>query len=168
MNRIVGHYAPWLLTAVLGLLIVLTVVPQAAGLLRWRVLVLVLLLVFAAAVYLAVTLLAHGRRLCEHCMRALPLDASTVAQRHRLRFRTAHLFERRPLAIGYLGVVVASSLLYTHPVGRYVWAAVQGSLAYLLVVYVTHQRLQPWCPRCRSGGKEQTAPSAPTPVTSRG
>lgn len=166
MNRLVGHYAPWLLTTVLGLLIVLTVAPQVAGLLRWRVLILVMLLVFAAAVYLAVTLFQHGRRLCEHCIRALPLDASTVAQRYRVRFRTAHLFERRPLAFGYLGVVVASSLLYDHPVGRYVWAAVQATLAYLLVVYVTHQRLQPWCPRCRAGGEEMTAPSSPTPVTS--
>lgn len=164
MNRLIGHYAPWLLTAVLGLLIVLTVVPRVAELLP---LILVLVLLFAAVAYLAVTLFAHGRRLCEHCIRALPLDASTVAQRYRLRFRTAHLFERRPLAIGYLGVVIASSLLYAHPVGRYVWAAVQATLAYLLVVYVTHQRLQPWCPQCRAGGEEITAPSAPAPVTSQ-
>jgi hypothetical protein len=163
MVRLVGHYAPWLLTAVLGLLIVLTVVPQVTELLQWRVMI----PVFAAAVFLAVALFAHGRRLCEHCIRALPLDASTVAQRYRVRFRTAHLFERRPLAFGYLGVVLTSSLLYDHPVGRYVWAVAQATLAYLLVVYVTHQRLQPWCPQCRAGGEELTAPSAPNPVTSQ-
>lgn len=167
MNRIVGHYAPWLLTTVLGLLIVLTVVPQVGHLFRWRVLIVVMLLVFAVAVYLAGTLFAHGRRLCERCIKALPLDASTVAQRYRVRFRTAHLFERRPLAVGYLAVVVGSSFLYDHPVGRYAWAAVQATLVYLLLVYVTHQRLQPWCPQCRGGGEELTAPSAPTPVTSQ-
>jgi hypothetical protein len=95
------------------------------------------------------------------------LDASTVASRHALRFRVAHLFERKLFALGYLTAVVVSALLYAHPVGRYAWAAAQASLAYLLLVYVTHQRLQPWCPHCRNGGEEWTVPTAPTPVSSR-
>ena len=69
-------------------------------------------------------------------------------------------------AVGYLAVVVGSSFLYFDPVGRYVWATVQASLVYLLLVYTTHQRLQPWCPFCRGGGEEQLTPTAPTPVSS--
>jgi hypothetical protein len=163
MNRVVGHYAPWLLATVLGLLIALTLVPVVP----LFVVVPVLLAMFAVALYLAFALFAHNRRLCERCIAALPLDASTVAHRYAWRFRVAHLFENRVLAVGYLGVVLGSSLLYTHPVGRYAWAAVQATLVYLLLVYMTHQRLQPWCPRCRDGGEELAAPTAPSPVTSQ-
>jgi hypothetical protein len=38
-------------------------------------------------------------------------------------------------------------------------------LIYLLMVYVTHQRLQPWCPYCRNGGDERSAPVTPTPIS---
>ena len=61
---------------------------------------------------------------------------------------------------------IIAALLSTHPVGRYGWAAVQATLAYLLFVYVTHQRLQPWCPKCRNGGEEVRAPIRPvSPLT---
>src|SRR5205814_4149611 len=109
--------------------------------------------------------LAHNRRLCARCIAALPLDASAVADRYALRFRVAHLFESKLFALGYLAVVLGSSLMYAHPVGRYAWAAVEASLMYLLVVYVTHQRLQPWCPYCRNGGDEQVTPTTPAPVS---
>jgi hypothetical protein len=84
-----------------------------------------------------------------------------------MRFVVAHLFERKSFAFVYLGIVVGSSFLYGHPVGRYGWAAAEGSLVYLLFVYVTHQRLQPWCPYCRNGGEELTAPTTPTPVSTQ-
>jgi hypothetical protein len=111
---------------------------------------------------------AHNRGLCERCIASLPLDASTVAARHAVRFRVAHLFERKRFAAAYLAALVACSLLYAHPIGRYAWAAAQASLIYLLRVYTTHQRLQPWCPRCGNGGRERTAPAAPTPISTGG
>jgi hypothetical protein len=77
-----------------------------------------------------------------------------------------HLFERRAPAIAYLAAVIGSAALATHPIGRYAWAAAQASLAYLLFAYVTHQRLRPWCPQCRTGGTDLTAPTRPNPVSS--
>jgi hypothetical protein len=77
----------------------------------------------------------------------------------------AHLFERKPFAFGYLGGVLGCAFLSSHPVGRYGWAVIQASLAYLLLVYVTHQRLAPWCPYCGNGGEDGTVPTSPTPVS---
>jgi hypothetical protein len=125
------------------------------------------MVVLAAVVFLAISIFAHNRHLCERCIASLPLDAATVARRYAMRFRVAHLFERKLFALCYLTAVVGSSFLYAHPVGRYGWAAVEASLVYLLLVYVTHQRLQPWCPHCENGGEERTAPSRPTPVSTR-
>jgi hypothetical protein len=161
MSRIVGHYAPWLLATLVGSLIMLTLVPAAALYVAWPVLVGVL----AVVVFLAYSLFAHNRHLCERCIASMPLDASTVAGRYAVRFRVAHLFERKLLALCYLIAVAGSSLLYSDPVGRYGWAMVQASLVYLLFVYVTHQRLQPWCPRCKNGGEERTVPTTPSPVS---
>lgn len=163
MGRIVGHYAPWFLTTLVGSLIVLTLVPDGYTYVPWQVLALVLV----ATALLAVSVFAHNRRLCERCIAAMPLDASTVASRYAARFRVAHLFESKLSALLYLAVLVGLSTLYTDPVGRYGWAAAQASLVYLLLAYVAHQRLQPWCPRCRNGGEEQTAPAVPTPVSTQ-
>jgi hypothetical protein len=161
MSRIVGHYAPWLLATLVGVLIVFTVVPAASSFVAWQI----LLVLFAAVVFLAFAIFAHSRRLCAQCIESMPLDPSEAAVRYGLRFLVAHQFERRSFALGYLAVVVGSSFLYRHPVGRYGWAAVEASLVYLLFVYVTHQRLQPWCPFCRNGGEELTTPVTPTPVS---
>jgi hypothetical protein len=163
MSRVVGHYAPWLLAVVVGVLIVLTLVPAASAFVGWGILVVLL----ATVAFLAFSIFAHNRRLCERCISSLPLDASTVASRYAVRFRIAHLFERRLFAVCYLGAVVGSSFLYAHPVGRYAWAVTQASLVYLLQVYVTHQRLQPWCPYCKQGGDERTVPNTPTPISTK-
>jgi hypothetical protein len=162
MSRIIGHYAPWLLATLVGVLIALTLVPAFADFVPWQVMV----LVFAAVVLLAVAIFVHNRRLCDLCIAAMPLDASTVASRYAVRFAVAHLFEQKGLAFGYLGVIVASSFLSDHPIGKFGWAAAEASLVYLLFVYVTHQRLQPWCPQCKNGGEEVAAPTTPTPVSS--
>jgi hypothetical protein len=166
MSRTAGHYAPWYLAALLSGLIVLTVVPEWADLVPWPALAGVLLAVLLAAGYLALCVFAHNRRLCERCIGSVPLAASRVASRYGLRFRVAHLFERKALAIAYLAALVGSAVLGAHPVGRYAWAAAQASLIYLLFVYLTHQRLQPWCPQCRQGGADQIAPTRPNPVSS--
>ena len=164
MVKRVGHFAPWLLAALVAALIVLTLLPADLVPVAWPI----LLLVLVGAVLLGVSVLVHNRRLCERCIAALPLDASRVASRYRHRFRVAHLFERKLFAVCYLVVLLGSALLYSNPVGRYAWAVVQGSIIYLLLVYVTHQRLQPWCPHCRNGGTELTAPAAPTPLSTGG
>jgi high-affinity Fe2+/Pb2+ permease len=163
MSRLVGHYAPWLLAVVVGVLIALTLAPALTIFIGWEVLILLL----AAVGFLAFSIFAHNRRLCERCIASMPLDASTVASRYAVRFRIAHLFERRVFAGCYLGAVVGSSFLYDHPIGRYAWAAAQVSLVYLLRVYVTHQRLQPWCPYCKHGGEERTVPTHPAPVSTQ-
>ncbi len=160
--RTTGHYAPWFLAAVAAALIVLTVVPPLSDAVPWPV----LLAVLGLAGYLALAVFAHNRRLCERCIGSVPLEASRVAEKYGRRFRVAHLFENRLYAFGYLGAVVGAALLAAHPVGRYVWAAAQATLVYLLFVYVTHQRLRPWCPQCRRGGDERHAPTRPNPVSS--
>ena len=160
--RTVGHYAPWALAALVGGLILLTAVPALSDAVPWPI----LLAVLVGVGYLALCLFAHARRLCERCIRSVPLDASRVAERYRMRFRVAHLFEHKPLVIGYLGAVLMTALLAGHPIGRYAWAAAQASLVYLLFVYVTHRRLQPWCPGCRQGGSDLIAPVRPNPVSS--
>jgi hypothetical protein len=161
MSRIIGHYAPWLLVTLVGGLILLTLVPALTSSVPGATLVALLALV----VVLGLSILAHNRQLCERCIASLPLDAAAVASRHAVRFRVAHLFERKLFAVGYLAAVAGSALLYGHPVGRYAWAVAEASLVYLLLAYVTHQRLQPWCPHCRNGGEELTAPTTPSPVS---
>jgi hypothetical protein len=166
MSRTAGHYAPWFLAALLGGLVVLTVVPALAAAIPPAVMLGALLVALVAAGYLAACVFAHNRRLCERCIASVPLDASRVADRYGLRFRVTHLFERRALAVAYLAAVLGSAALATHPIGRYAWAAAQASLGYLIFAYLTHQRLQPWCPQCRGGGTDLTAPRRPNPVSS--
>jgi len=161
MSRIIGHYAPWFLATLVGALVVLTLIPAVSTLVPWQVLLALLVVAFL----LGLSILAHNRRLCERCIASLPLDAATVAGRYAVRFRVAHLFESKLFALCYLAALVGSSLLYSHPVGRYGWAVAEASLGYLLLVYVTHQRLQPWCPQCKNGGEEQPARPTPTPVS---
>jgi hypothetical protein len=161
MSRTIGHYAPWFLATLVGALTVLTLVPAASSFVPWPAPV----ALAAIAVFLGLSILAHNRHLCERCIASLPLDASTVAHRYALRFRVAHLFESKLFALCYLAALVGSSLLASHPVGRYGWAVAEASLVYLLLVYVTHQRLQPWCPHCKNGGEEQTTPTTPSPVS---
>jgi hypothetical protein len=163
MGRVIGHYAPRLLVGVVAVLVLLTLVPAAAVFVPWPA----LLVVFALAFLLGVSILVHNRRLCERCIAALPLDASSVAGRYAIRFRVAHLFESRLFALGYLVVLAGSAFLAGDPLGRYAWAAAEASLGYLLLVYVTHQRLQPWCPYCKHGGEEQSTPTTPDPVSTQ-
>jgi hypothetical protein len=160
MSRIVGHYAPRVLAVLVGVLVGLTLVPAAAAAVAWYA----LLALLGVALLLGLAMLVHNRGLCEHCIASLPLDAAGTAQRQALRFRVAHLFESRLFALGYLAALVTCGFVSTNPVGRYGWAAAEGSLGYLVLVYLTHQRLQPWCPYCRNGGEEHLVPTTPEPV----
>ncbi len=148
MSRIIGHYAPWFLATLVGALVVLTLIPAVSTLVPWQVLLALLVVAFL----LGLSILAHNRRLCERCIASLPLDAATVAGRYAVRFRVAHLFESRLFALCYLGALVGSSLLYSHPVGRYGWAVAEA---------LARRRLR--CPRVsdrpsRMGGAGREAP----------
>jgi hypothetical protein len=105
-----------------------------------------------------ITMRQHDRGLCEDCMAAMPLNTSELAVRYRKRFSVAHLGARKKLAVTYLLVLLASNFVLLswdvlpYSLGKYVWAALQTTMIYLLLSYSTHRRLQPWCPECSGGG----------------
>src|SRR5437763_16063724 len=101
MRTAIGHYAPWFLSVVIGALVVLTLLPAVFAAVPWEVLMALLPLAVAAGGYI----LDHNRRLCERCIGAMPLDASTAAGRHPRRFRAARLFEKKLFGLGYLVTV---------------------------------------------------------------
>lgn len=111
----------------------------------------------------------HDRRLCEDCMRSLPLDPAQDAARFRRRLMLAHLATDRRLVGGYLLLLLASNLvlienLVPSDLGRPLWAAVQSTMVYLVLAYTTHRRLQPWCPQCGGGGDDSQEADAPVPL----
>jgi hypothetical protein len=156
-----GHNAPEVLSiCVVGLVAARTFPPPPA-------LILPIAGLLAALVLTSWLLLRrHDRRLCETCIAGLPLDPSQRAARYGFRFRTAHIGSSRLLVAGYLAVVVGSNLL-PGTVGRLIWAAAQLSMLYLVLSYVTHRRLQPWCPQCRNGGGGDPVLHEPTPELPR-
>ncbi len=143
-----GHHAPQLLNLAIAASILLGVrgsAPSALSLIGS-----VALLAFVVLTWLMMR--QHDRRLCEPCARSIPLNASEQAARYRRRFATTHAGSDLKLVALYLAVLVASNLLLTIPHGRWVWAAIQASMMYLITSYATHRRLQPWCPWCSDGG----------------
>ena len=112
----------------------------------------------------------HDRRLCESCMSTLPLNASEVAVRYRRRLALAHFGSNLKFTVVYLVVLIGSSpvLLDTNllpaSIARYVWAAIQSTMIYLVLSYSTHRRLQPWCPQCSGGDGGREDVDAPEPV----
>jgi hypothetical protein len=94
----------------------------------------------------------HDRQLCESCAKSIPLNAAEQGARYRRRFATAHAGSNMKLVIAYLAVLLGSNFLLTVPNGRWVWAAIQASMIYLISAHSTHRRLQPWCPWCSDGG----------------
>src|SRR5664279_658049 len=95
----------------------------------------------------------HDRRLCEHCMTAMPLNASESATRYRRRLATAHLGSNKLLVVLYLAILIGSAFL-PGAGGLAIWAIAQATMVYLLLSYTTHRRLQPWCRSCRGRGGE--------------
>lgn len=106
----------------------------------------------------------HDRRLCEQCVRAMPLNPSAEAARFRRRFWLAHSLSEPRYLVPYLVVLIGSNFA-TSATGRIAWALIQSSMLYLIVASVTHRRLQPWCPWCSDGGGgehvEDTPPVLP-------
>ena len=126
------------------------------------------------ALYLPITILfvvigswllmrQHDRRLCEHCMASMPLNATAQASRYRTRFDVAHLGQRRGLIIGYLALLIGSNFI-PGLVGEIIWTLMQLTMVSLVLSYSTHRRLQPWCPYCSGGGGEHEDVDAPEPL----
>jgi hypothetical protein len=144
-----GHWGAQLLIGAIVGAIALGLRPLPAGSPQ-AVLVPVLLFTFVIISWLKMR--EHDRRLCEFCVKSMPLDASEIAEQMHTRFTLAHLGERRELVIGYLVVLIGSNgLLLLGPFGRLGWAAVQATMIYLVLAYSGHRRFQPWCPQCRGG-----------------
>lgn len=144
-----GHFAPQLLSlAIIGsiLLGVRSAEPTTLSLLAS-----IALLLFVILTWLLMR--QHDRHLCEQCARSIPLNAAERAARYRLRFAITHAGSDLRLVGLYLLVLLASNgLLMVPHGGRWVWAAIQTSMIYLIMSHATHRRLQPWCPWCSEGG----------------
>ncbi len=105
----------------------------------------------------------HDRRLCERCVRSLPLNPSQVAVRLRRRFRVTHAAAEPRFLIPYLVVLIGSNFATSMP-GRVGWAIIQLSMIYLIIAHTTHRRLQPWCPWCSpDGGGDRAGDPDPVP-----
>ncbi len=155
-----GHWAAQVLAGTICATILLRVYPMVPS----RPLLVVAPPVLMALVLTSWLLMRrHDRRLCEHCMTAMPLNPSESAVRHRRRLATAHLGSNKPLVLAYL-VVLTSAAFLPGTVGLVIWSAAQASMIYLLISYTTHRRLQPWCPQCRGGGRDDDTVDSPDPV----
>jgi hypothetical protein len=155
-----GHWAAQLLIGAICAAILLRVVPIAPDNLM-AVGAPVALMTLVVVTWLLMR--KHDRRLCEHCMTAMPLNAAESAARYRRRLATAHLGSNKLLVVAYLAVLVGSVFLPGR-VGLAIWAIAQATMIYLLLSYTTHRRLQPWCRACRGRGGEDEKVDTPDPV----
>jgi hypothetical protein len=143
-----GHWASNLLIACIFAAIALRLRPIDPT----NPLALVLPVLLIAVVIVSwVRMRSHSRSLCELCMSSVPLNPSESAARYHRRLAVVHLSSRRWLVGGYL-VALIGSLYLPGTVGLWIWAAVQSTMAYLLVSTKSHRLLQPWCPQCRGDG----------------
>jgi hypothetical protein len=102
----------------------------------------------------------HDRRLCEHCVMAMPLNPAEKATKYKRRFWMAHTGSEPRFLIPYL-VVLISSNFATTTTGRIGWALIQLTMVYLIMSQSTHRRLQPWCPWCSDGGGGEEVDETP-------
>src|ERR1700712_4847946 len=103
-----GHGSPNTLIACVVAEIALGVQPPPAG---TPLAMYLPLMLFAFVVMSWIYMRQHDRRLCELCMRAMPLDASAVASRYHRRFSVAHASTSRKLVVFYLILLVGSNFL---------------------------------------------------------
>jgi hypothetical protein len=155
-----GHWGAQILIAAILAAIALRLRPLPAGTTAALVVPISVLLIVIGSWLL---MRQHDRRLCEHCMAAMPLDATKQAARYRTRFDVAHLGQRRALIVGYLALLIGSNFI-PGLVGEIIWTVMQLSMVYLVLSYSTHRRLQPWCPYCSGGGGENEDVDAPEPL----
>jgi hypothetical protein len=159
-----GHWSAHLLIAAIGASILL-------GLRAGTPTTLTLLSALGLLVFVLMTWLMmrqHDRRLCESCAKAIPLNAAEQASQYRRRFATVHAGSNPRIVVPYLIILIGSNFLVTNPTGRYVWAAVQATMMYLIAAHATHRRLQPWCPWCSDGGGGDPPIAVDEPDSPRG
>jgi hypothetical protein len=146
LGSVWGHYGGEALIAAIGASIAVGLYPQHGmpGLI-------IALAIIGLVIGSFLLMRRHDRQLCETCMVRMPLNPSGEAERKKARFWVAHTGTQPRFMVPYLAVVLGSSLFY-EVIGRVPWAIIQSTLVYLVLAQVTHRRLQPWCPWCRSGG----------------
>ena len=166
LTAVWGHRAPYLLIAAILATIALGVGPVSAS--PRAVFTPVLLLGFVLVSWLLMR--QHDRRLCEACVRAMPLNPAATAVKQRRRFAVTHAGANPRVVLPYLVVLIGSNFL-PGTVGRIVWALVQLTMVYLILSYSSHRTLQPWCPWCRGGGggddEDEPVDDGPRPQSER-
>ncbi len=173
-----GHYSNHLTAAasLTGAAAVLIFTATGVGVVSHLLLGLVVA-VYAVWAVSATAERTHHRSLCPRELDEAPvLDPQPAVDRKRRELRVWHSRRRRrfvPLVVGMLFfalyVLVPTGKTWIFAVGFVCSALIS---AYLVYVDITHQRLHPWCPYCRHGGRgprgfripDPTDPSVPKPV----
>jgi hypothetical protein len=151
-----GHWGSRVLIGAIVVAIAIGVRPLPA---RTPLAALIPILLFALVILSWIRMRDHDRRLCELCVKSMPLDAAEIAARMHRRFTLTHFGERRELVLSYLVVLIGSNaLLLVGTPGRIGWAIIQSSMIYLVLAYSGHRKFQPWCPQCRGGDTRQLSP----------
>ncbi len=151
-----GHNAPRLLilSACLGISAVFW--PTSLGALIVGLSILNLTL----SVVIIFTWIRHDNRLCDFCHDEFPVDGEIQAERYHRRFRVVHSL----IAIG--AIVLSTMVLPIVLPDSWAYAAsIAGNsfLIYWSVAFLTHRRLQFWCPFCRDDGDWDDPVPEPAP-----
>jgi hypothetical protein len=155
LSLALGHHAGRMLAAAIVGVVAIQFVPidPVSGLG-------VSIVLFAFVLLCWLLLREHDRRLCEQCVREMPLNPADEAKRLHRRFWMAHTGSEPRFLVPYL-IVLISSNFATSTIGRAGWAAIQLSMIYLIMSQATHRKLQPWCPWCSPGGGGEEAEDLP-------
>jgi hypothetical protein len=143
---------------------------SATGLIGWLMTGALMGAIYASA--------RHDRRLCEACIRDMPLNGEERAAKEIWYLRTAHgrnlrkIFVRCVLPYLALAMFCRFGIDLKYPWSNLVGEGVTVLLLLMNVVVAKHRRLQPWCPFCHwndggSGAAEPSPdpdPSAKVPV----
>ncbi len=158
----VGHWSKYLRYIInFGMMVVL-LLPISSG---WQDAALFCYIGFAI-LHLTIGLY-HDRRLCERCIRQMPLDITEQAAKHHRVLWMAHR-PRVILAIMYADTA-ACFLLGSLSLDGYVkfpLASAYGLFLAYAYIMATHNRFRPWCPWChpRGGGGHCQPDPEPDPV----
>lgn len=102
-----------------------------------------------------VALFFHGRRLCEPCIRDMPLDCAAKAKRNYWHFWFIHTLDRnKKIYWACILALIVASFIFNGLIGLIL--GVVFKLAGVEIIYgsVAHKKLQPWCPWCGERGIE--------------
>jgi hypothetical protein len=161
-----GHYCPGFMAAGFAVVVVQAVLPLSSAS-PFYIPGDVVLYAFLASMFADV--FAHSRRLCERCLRKLPVNAQEKASRRRWALRFSHSrwrFFPVPVTAAWLVFLFLVKDHRADSIGLAVMFACSFSS---VVITEIHKRLQPWCPWCRwgDGGGREISPDIPVPTVSR-